>query len=222
MPAIRRRLSPDDRRSQLLALGAEIFGERPYDEVHIDEIAERAGVSRALMYHYFPDKRAFFAAVVKNEASQLFNAAKKLPSKGLTMFEQVRAAVLVYMHYHEAHPHSSWAAYVGLGRSDPALLGIDHDVKNCLLEHAMTRICATERPENEPAPEVKRNLRVIVHGWIAFTFEVCRKRTMNPAVSAEQLADACAHALLDAIIRVPGIPAELAATMAPEHRIRSS
>ena len=70
----RRRLSPDDRRNELLALGAEVFGQRPYDEVRIDEIAERAGVSRALMYHYFPDKRAFFAAVVRAEGERLFEA----------------------------------------------------------------------------------------------------------------------------------------------------
>ena len=36
----RRRLSPGDRRNELLALGAEVFGQRPYDEVRIDEIAE--------------------------------------------------------------------------------------------------------------------------------------------------------------------------------------
>jgi len=54
MATARRRLSPEDRRAELLALGAEVFGKRPYDEVRIDEIAERAGVSRALMYHYFP------------------------------------------------------------------------------------------------------------------------------------------------------------------------
>ena len=36
MSAPRRRLSPDDRRSELLALGAEVFGQRPYDEVRID------------------------------------------------------------------------------------------------------------------------------------------------------------------------------------------
>jgi len=65
MAAPRRRLSPDARRTELLTLGAEVFGQRPYDEVRIDEISERAGVSRALMYHYFPDKRAFFAAVVR-------------------------------------------------------------------------------------------------------------------------------------------------------------
>ena len=41
MAESRRRLSPDDRRNELLALGAEVFGQRPYDEVRIDEIAER-------------------------------------------------------------------------------------------------------------------------------------------------------------------------------------
>ena len=43
MAESRRRLSPDDRRNELLALGAEVFGQRPYDEVRIDEIAEREG-----------------------------------------------------------------------------------------------------------------------------------------------------------------------------------
>ncbi|MDT7795553.1 MAG: hypothetical protein QOD59_4994, partial [Mycobacterium sp.] len=77
--ASRRRLSPDDRRNELLALGAEVFGQRPYDDVRIDEIAERAGVSRALMYHYFPDKRAFFAAVVRAEGERLFEATNAAP-----------------------------------------------------------------------------------------------------------------------------------------------
>src|SRR5579875_26252 len=107
----RRRLSPDDRRSELLALGAEVFGQRPYDEVRIDEIAERAGVSRALMYHYFPDKRAFFAAVVKGQADRLIETSHNLPSPGQSLFEEIRVAVLAYMYYHEQHPHSSWAAY---------------------------------------------------------------------------------------------------------------
>ena len=80
MPTARRRLSPEDRRAELLALGAEVFGKRPYDEVRIDEIAERAGVSRALMYHYFPDKRAFFAAVVKDEADRLYEATNNAPA----------------------------------------------------------------------------------------------------------------------------------------------
>src|SRR5215218_4875512 len=107
----RRRLSPDDRRSELLELGAKVFGERPYDQVRIDEIAERAGVSRALMYHYFPDKRAFFAAVVKAEGDRLFEATNTPAIAGQTLFEQLRAGVLAYLRYDEEHPHGAWAAY---------------------------------------------------------------------------------------------------------------
>src|ERR1700754_4129088 len=103
MPESRRRLSPEDRRSELLELGAEVFGQRPYDEVRIDEIAERAGVSRALMYHYFPDKRAFFAAVVRAEGERLFEATSSPPQPGLSLFEQLREGVMAYLRYDEEH-----------------------------------------------------------------------------------------------------------------------
>ena len=208
----RRRLSPEDRRAELLALGVEVFGKRPYDEVRIDEIAERAGVSRALMYHYFPDKRAFFAAVVKDQAERLYDATIDLPPAGMTFFEEIRVGVLAYMAYQQENPESAWAAYVGLGRTDPVLLGIDDEHKNRQLEHIMTRIgeFVSAIPGRTLEPDVARDLRVIIHGWMALTFEVCRRRIMDPSTDAERLADACAHALLDAVARVPEIPAELA------------
>ena len=216
MPTARRRLSPEDRRAELLALGAEVFGKRPYDEVRIDEIAERAGVSRALMYHYFPDKRAFFAAVVKDEADRLYESTNKEPVAGLTMFEEARMGVLAYMAYHDQNPEAAWAAYVGLGRSDPVLLGIDEEAKSRQLEHIMERVgeVVSGVQEAKLEPEVERDLRVIVYGWVAFTFEVCRQRIIDPTTDAERLADSCAHTLLDAIARVPDIPATLAQAMA--------
>lgn len=215
----RRRLSPDDRRAELLALGAEVFGKRPYDEVRIDEIAERAGVSRALMYHYFPDKRAFFAAVVKGQADQLYETTSNLPETGgESLFREVRAGVLAYMEYHQQHPHAAWAAYVGLGRSDPVLLGIDDEAKDRQMEHIMNRIKEVDGPENELEPDVERELRIMVHGWLALTFELCRQRIMHPSMDANQLADGCANALLDIIARVPGIPEQLAKAVAPEQR----
>lgn len=217
MATARRRLSPEDRRAELLALGAEVFGKRPYDEVRIDEIAERAGVSRALMYHYFPDKRAFFAAVVKDEADRLYSATNTQPSPGQTMFEEIRTGVLAYMAYHESNPEAAWAAYVGLGRSDPVLLGIDDEAKNRQMEHIMNRIgeVVSGIPgDAKLGADVERDLRVVLNGWLAFTFETCRQRIMNPSLLAERLADACAHTLLDAIARVQDIPPELAEAMA--------
>jgi len=224
MGLARRRLSPEDRRAELLALGADVFGKRPYDEVHIDEIAERAGVSRALMYHYFPDKRAFFAAVVKDEADRLYEATNREPVSGLTMFEEVRVGVLAYMAYQEQNPESAWAAYVGVGRSDPVLLGVEDEAKNRQLEHIMTRIgeVVAGVQEAKLEPDIERDLRVIINGWVAFTFELCRQRIMDPTTNAERLADSSAHTLLDAIARVPEIPDTLAHAMATARHVPQS
>ena len=211
----RRRLSPEDRRSELLALGAEIFGQRPYDEVRIDEIAERAGVSRALMYHYFPDKRAFFAAVIRTEGDRLFEATNTSDTPGQSLFDRVRAGVLAYVRYDEEHPHGAWAAHMGVGRSDPLLQGIEEVDNDRQANRIMARLI--EKAGTLDA-DVDRDLRVTLYGWLAFTFELCRQRILNPSLDAEQVADACAHALFDAIGRVPGIPAHLAAAVAPQSR----
>jgi AcrR family transcriptional regulator len=218
MQTPRRRLSPDDRRAELLALGAEVFGQRPYDEVRIDEIAERAGVSRALMYHYFPDKRAFFAAVVKGQADHLLETTNTMPQPGQSMFQEVRTGVLAYMSYHQQHPHAAWAAYVGLGRSDPVLLGIDDEAKDRQMEHIMNRFVEVGNAENKFEPDVERDLRIMVHGWLALTFELCRQRIIHPTTDADHLAGSCAHALLDAVARVTGIPEHLAKAVAPDQR----
>jgi AcrR family transcriptional regulator len=184
----------------LLTLGAEVFGQRPYDEVRIDEIAERAGVSRALMYHYFPDKRAFFAAVVRAEGERLFAATNTAPQPGLGIFEQLRAGVLAYLRYDEAHPHGAWAAYMGMGRSDPVLRGIDDVDNDRQANRIIDRITDSVGEPLDAA--VERNLRVVVYGWLAFTFEMCRQRVIDPSIDAGAVADTCAHALLDAVARL--------------------
>lgn len=62
---MRRRLEPDERRREILHVAARAFSGRPYDEVHVDEIAREAGASRALLNHYFGDKRGLFLAVAR-------------------------------------------------------------------------------------------------------------------------------------------------------------
>lgn len=212
----RRRLSPDDRRTELLTLGAEVFGQRPYDEVRIDEIAERAGISRALMYHYFPDKRAFFAAVVHAEGERLFEATNAPLDPEQSLFDQIRSGVLAYLRYDEEHPHGAWAAYMGMGRADPVLRGIDQIANDKQADRIIDAVHTAARQALQPT--TARELRVTVYGWLAFTFELCRQRVLDPALDAGFIADSCAHGLLDALGRVPGIPAPLADAVSPAQR----
>ncbi len=112
--------------------------------------------------------------------------------------------MLAYLRYDEEHPHGAWAAYVGMGRSDPVLRDVE-DVDNARqVERILARI--NNAVGDQLDSKAERDLRIIVYGWLAFTFEMCRQRLMDPSIDAGRVADACAHALLDAVGRVPGIP----------------
>jgi len=60
-----RRLEPDERREQILAVAIRLFGERPYAAVSTSDIAEAAGVARGLLNHYFGTKRDLYLEVVR-------------------------------------------------------------------------------------------------------------------------------------------------------------
>ncbi len=59
-----RRLDVDERRRQLLERGAELFTRHRYDELSMSRIAAEVGISKSLLYHYFPSKQAFFEATL--------------------------------------------------------------------------------------------------------------------------------------------------------------
>ncbi|WP_045821228.1 TetR/AcrR family transcriptional regulator [Williamsia herbipolensis] len=61
-PPVTRR--PADRKSQLVALAAQLFGERGYSHVSVADIAKAAGVTGPSVYRHFADKQALLAAAV--------------------------------------------------------------------------------------------------------------------------------------------------------------
>ncbi len=65
------RLDPHARREALVALGRRLFSDVPYDALSIDQIATEAGVSKGLLYHYFPGKREFYVATLVDIADEL-------------------------------------------------------------------------------------------------------------------------------------------------------
>jgi len=154
--------------------------------------------------------------VVRAEGERLFEATNNPPDSRQTLFDQVREGVLAYVRYDEEHPHGAWAAYIGMGRSDPVLRGIEDIDNDRQASRILGRIANAAGGEMDS--KVERDLRVTTYGWLAFTFEMCRQRLIDPSIDAGYLADACAHTLLDAIGRVPGIPVELAEAVAAEHR----
>ncbi|MEU6483815.1 TetR/AcrR family transcriptional regulator [Streptomyces sp. NPDC046887] len=68
---VRRRMGVEERRRQLIGVALELFSKRSPDEVSIDEIAAAAGISRPLVYHYFPGKQSLYEAALRRAADEL-------------------------------------------------------------------------------------------------------------------------------------------------------
>ncbi|QNE77806.1 TetR family transcriptional regulator [Streptomyces finlayi] len=68
---VRRRMGVEERRQQLIGVALELFSHRSPDEVSIDEIAAAAGISRPLVYHYFPGKQSLYEAALGRAATEL-------------------------------------------------------------------------------------------------------------------------------------------------------
>lgn len=67
----RRRMGVEERRQQLIGVALELFSRRSPDEVSIDEIASAAGISRPLVYHYFPGKLSLYEAALERACDDL-------------------------------------------------------------------------------------------------------------------------------------------------------
>src|SRR5437763_15097284 len=110
----RTRLGIDERRAQLLEVGLDLFSTRPYDEVRIDEVAARAGVSRGLLYHYFPTKRDFYVDVVRESIADAYEFSEPDPS--LPPLERLRTSVDGWLDYAESNAAGFLTTYgAGLG-----------------------------------------------------------------------------------------------------------
>src|SRR5882757_3163341 len=90
-----RRLDVDERRRQLLERGAELFTSHPYDELSMNKIAAEAGISKALLYHYFPSKRAFFEQTLSAWAGQLRERTE--PDPALPPLEQLQGSLDAFL-----------------------------------------------------------------------------------------------------------------------------
>src|ERR1700751_773430 len=76
------RLENDERRRRLLQLGADVFTRYAYDEISMAQIAREAGISKALLYHYFPSKQDFFRATLANAMEDLRRRNEPAPGLG--------------------------------------------------------------------------------------------------------------------------------------------
>jgi AcrR family transcriptional regulator len=154
------RLENDERRRRLLDLGARLFTEHAYDEISMSQIARAAGISKALLYHYFPSKRDYFVATLAGGAEEL--RARVEPDPDLPPAQALAASVDAYLGWIEANAD----AYDKLFRSAsavPEVRELVDGVRAATADRILEGIDATDNPR----------ARTAVRGWLWFMDGAC-------------------------------------------------
>jgi AcrR family transcriptional regulator len=154
------RLENDERRRRLLALGARLFTEHAYDEISMSQIAREAGISKALLYHYFPSKRDYFVATLAGGAEEL--RARVEPDPDLPPAQALAASVDAYLAWIEENAE----AYDKLFRSAssvPEVRELVDGVRTATADRILEGLNATDNPR----------ARTVVRGWLWFMDGAC-------------------------------------------------
>jgi AcrR family transcriptional regulator len=179
----RRRLTPDARRAELLRAGERVFTESSYEDVSIEQIAETAGVSKNLLYHYFSGKRELYLETIRAATEEM--VARTEPDMRLEPIARLRASI----DQHLAHVEEHAAGYTKLLRGaggDAEVLAILADAHRRVVDRAIASL-----PLDGGTPPA--GLELAVYGWVAFIDEVSIQWLEHPALSREELREMLVH-----------------------------
>jgi AcrR family transcriptional regulator len=182
------RLDVGERRRRLLALGADLFTRHAYDELSMSAIAREAGISKALLYHYFPSKQAFFRATLEQAAGEL--AERVRPADDLPPVEQLTNGLDAFLGWIDENE----TAYRKLMQSVASVTEA-RELVDTVRRATADLILGELTEDSEPPPE----LRTAVRGWLWFMDGVCLEWLEHRDMERAQVVGLLLGTLLGAI-----------------------
>lgn len=149
------RMTKDERRRQLVGIGLRMLTERAIQDVALDTVAQEAGISRGLLFHYFPTKTAYYEAVVAAAGRRVVRTVQ--PDEHAEPFEAVHQVITRFV----AQIERRRAVYLALVHGNLSELG-GLEVAGTLREH-LTRMVVDALTAGGLAPSFP-----VVHGWVAY------------------------------------------------------
>lgn len=181
------RLSPDERRAQILAVARRMFTELPYSEVSTAAIARETGVQRGLIHYYFGTKRELFLKVVHGLTA---SAAMQVPPPDdrLTLPESVELLVNLFLDTADRNATTWFAALdaEGFGQ-DPELLRVVNRFKDEAVKHMLVVL---------RVPEPTETLRAVLRVYTGLVDAATRQWLQEKTLDREQVHTLLSRSLL--------------------------
>jgi len=183
----RRRLSADERRRQLISIGLSRIIETPIQDLSLDQIAVEAGISRSLLFHYFPTKTDFYGACIEAAGRRVLrNTAPDPDLSGADQVAQVLGALIA-----QIIRRRDW--WVTLVRPQESAIPQVSEMLDSVMSVNTDRVVE--------ALGLAPGRRAVVHAWWAYVEDRALSLTTE---SPEAVADLVTECLagLDALLAV--------------------
>lgn len=187
MDAVKRvRLSPEERRAQLIDLGVRMLAERPLEQISVEDIADQAGVSRGLLFHYFASKHDFHVAIVRHTSTEML--ARTAPDLELPAIDMLRDVMASYVDYVTENRDTYVSLLRGTASGDPAMREVFESTRA-----EMARRVVEQLPNLGIEPDAR--IALSVRGWIAFVEEATITWLRTPEIPRDELIELLVAAL---------------------------
>lgn len=190
---VRRRLSAEDRRRQLVGIGLAMLIETPIQDLSLDHVASEAGISRGLLFHYFATKTDFYLACISAAGRRILrNTAPDVLDPGPA---QVQTMVTAMIEQIDRRRSFYLTLVHGSGVADPRVSEVYDSVRSVSTDRVLGALA------------LGLEARPAVHAWWAYVEDRALTWSAAPLdARRESVAELVAHCetVLSAVLDVSG------------------
>ncbi|GAA0575269.1 TetR/AcrR family transcriptional regulator [Kribbella sandramycini] len=156
------RLTAEERKKQLVKIGLMMLRDQPIHELSIDAIAGQAGISRSLLFHYFPSKRDYYVAVISAAGRRLLRVTK--PDDELAPDAALREMLVQFVAF-ISRRRTAYISFVrGAAGGDDYAVEVYDDTRIGLCRRILGFLGTPEVADNRGSAEYLR-----IHAWLGYT-----------------------------------------------------
>jgi AcrR family transcriptional regulator len=189
----RTRLTPDERRAQLVALGVAALADAPLEDVTVELLSERAGVSRALLFHYFGSKQGLHHAIVRTARDSMLRATELRPE--LAPLDRLRDTLERVVAFVREHPATFYSLVRGAASGSPEVRELVDEARQAQAQRAVSVFLELGEPDSQ-------RLRIALRAWVAMAEQELVDAGLETAIPAGEIVDllmATARTTADAV-----------------------
>jgi AcrR family transcriptional regulator len=136
---------------------------RTLEDLSVEDLADQAGISRGLLFHYFRSKQEFHLEVVRACARELIERTE--PDPGLPPLEQLTTSLGAYVDYVTENRDVYVSLVRGAASGDADVREVSHETRTELANRVLKNLDVLGLPSGPGA-------ELAVRGWVAFCEEV--------------------------------------------------